>query len=103
MNRRLTLATLAVASALVAAAPAAHAQQDYLTAPIKPIKLIVDGPAGGINDMGARRDANARSAILAKAAGVYPLMTQAAFADVYRQEIAQWQQLSTDSARRVEP
>ena len=102
MNRRLTLATLAVASALAATAPAAHAQQDDLTAPIKPIKLIVDGPAGGINDMTARRDANARSAILAKAAGVYPVMTQPAFADVYRQEIAQWQQLSAHSSRRVE-
>ena len=55
MNRRLTLAALAVASALAAAAPAVHAQSDY---PNKPIKLIVDGPAGGINDIWARRYAN---------------------------------------------
>ena len=100
MHRRLTLAALAVASVLAATAPAAHAQQDH---PNKPIKLIVDGPAGGINDIGARRDASALSGILAKAGGVYPVMTQPAFADVYRQEIAQWQQLSADSDRRVEP
>ena len=55
MNRRLTLAALAVASLLAAAAPAANAQSDY---PNKPIKLIVDGPAGGINDIWARRYAN---------------------------------------------
>ena len=55
MNRRLTLAALAVASLLAAAAPSANAQSDY---PNKPIKLIVDGPAGGINDIWARRYAN---------------------------------------------
>ena len=55
MNRRLTLTALAVASLLAAAAPAANAQSDY---PNKPIKLIVDGPAGGINDIWARRYAN---------------------------------------------
>jgi tripartite-type tricarboxylate transporter receptor subunit TctC len=54
MNRRLTFAALAVAGLLAATAPAAHAQ-DY---PTKPIKLIVDGPAGGINDIWARRYAN---------------------------------------------
>ncbi len=98
MNRRLTLATLAVASVLAATAPAAHAQQDY---PNKPIKLIVDGPAGGLNDMGTRRDANALSGILAKA-GVYQVMTQPAFADFYRQKIAKWKKLSTDTDIRVE-
>lgn len=55
MNRRLTFAALAVAGMLAANAPAANAQQDY---PTKPIKLIVDGPAGGINDIWARRYAN---------------------------------------------
>ena len=55
MNRRLTLTALAVASLLAAVAPAANAQSDY---PNKPIKLIVDGPAGGINDIWARRYAN---------------------------------------------
>ena len=55
MNRRLTLTALAAASLLAAAAPAANAQSDY---PNKPIKLIVDGPAGGINDIWARRYAN---------------------------------------------
>lgn len=55
MNRRLTLAALAVAGALASLAPAAHAQSDY---PNKPIKLIVDGPAGGINDIWARRYSN---------------------------------------------
>ena len=55
MNRRLTFTALAVASLLAAVAPAANAQSDY---PNKPIKLIVDGPAGGINDIWARRYAN---------------------------------------------
>ena len=55
MNRRLTLAALAVAGTLASLAPAAHAQADY---PNKPIKLIVDGPAGGINDIWARRYSN---------------------------------------------
>ena len=55
MNRRLTFTALAAASLLAAAAPAANAQSDY---PNKPIKLIVDGPAGGINDIWARRYAN---------------------------------------------
>ncbi len=51
MNRRLSLAALA-AAALAAFAPAASAQADY---PSRPIKLIVDGPAGGINDIWGRR------------------------------------------------
>jgi tripartite-type tricarboxylate transporter receptor subunit TctC len=55
MNRRLTLAALAVAGTLAATAPAVHAQQDY---PNKPVRLIVDGPAGGINDIWARRYAS---------------------------------------------
>ena len=55
MKRRFTLAALAAACAIGAIAPAANAQQDY---PSKPIKLIVDGPAGGINDIWARRYAN---------------------------------------------
>ncbi len=56
MQRRHTLALLACASAAALLAPAAVlAQQDY---PNKPIKLIVDGPAGGINDIWARRYAN---------------------------------------------
>ena len=55
MNRRLTLAALAVAGTLATLAAAANAQSDY---PSKPIKLIVDGPAGGINDIWARRYAN---------------------------------------------
>lgn len=55
MNRRFHLAALAAASLLAAFAPGASAQQDY---PNKPVKLIVDGPAGGINDIWARRYAN---------------------------------------------
>ncbi|MES2716148.1 MAG: tripartite tricarboxylate transporter substrate binding protein [Pseudomonadota bacterium] len=55
MRRRLTLALLAITSAAATLlAPAAQAQ-DY---PSKPIKLIVDGPAGGINDIWARRYTN---------------------------------------------
>ena len=55
MRRRLTLSLLAAASAAALLAPAAQAQADY---PSKPIKLIVDGPAGGINDIWARRYTN---------------------------------------------
>ncbi len=51
MNRRLSLAALAAAT-LAAITPAAFAQADY---PSRPIKLIVDGPAGGINDIWGRR------------------------------------------------
>jgi tripartite-type tricarboxylate transporter receptor subunit TctC len=46
---------LLVAAAVGLLASAAQAQADY---PSKPIKLIVDGPAGGINDIWARRYAN---------------------------------------------
>ena len=55
MNRRLTLLSLAAAGAFASLAPAVQAQADY---PNKPIKLIVDGPAGGINDIWARRYTN---------------------------------------------
>ena len=55
MNRRLSLLSLAVAAAFAALPTAAQAQADY---PNKPIKLIVDGPAGGINDIWARRYTN---------------------------------------------
>ena len=55
MKRRLTSLALALAGGLVTLTPAAQAQQDY---PNKPIKLIVDGPAGGINDIWARRYSN---------------------------------------------
>jgi tripartite-type tricarboxylate transporter receptor subunit TctC len=48
----LTLTGLAVAVAASFAVPAAHAQNAY---PAKPIKLIIEGPAGGINDIWARR------------------------------------------------
>jgi len=60
MHRRqclsLTLLACASAAAALLAPISAQAQQDY---PSKPIKLIVDGPAGGINDIWARRYANA--------------------------------------------
>lgn len=55
MNRCLTLLSLAVAGAFAALPAAVQAQADY---PNKPIKLIVDGPAGGINDIWARRYTN---------------------------------------------
>lgn len=55
MNRRHTFLSLAVAGLVAAFSPAAQAQADY---PNKPIKLIVDGPAGGINDIWARRYTN---------------------------------------------
>lgn len=56
LRRQLSLALLACAGAAAALlAPAARAQADY---PNKPIKLIVDGPAGGINDIWARRYTN---------------------------------------------
>jgi len=55
MNRRLSLLSLAVAAAFAALPTAAQAQADF---PNKPIKLIVDGPAGGINDIWARRYTN---------------------------------------------
>jgi len=55
MNRRHTLLSLAVSGLVAAFSPAALAQADY---PNKPIKLIVDGPAGGINDIWARRYTN---------------------------------------------
>jgi tripartite-type tricarboxylate transporter receptor subunit TctC len=55
MNRRLTLLSLAVAGMFATLATAVQAQADY---PSKPIKLIVDGPAGGINDIWARRYTN---------------------------------------------
>ncbi|MDH4392149.1 MAG: tripartite tricarboxylate transporter substrate binding protein [Aquabacterium sp.] len=55
MNRRHTLLSLAMAGTLATLAPAVQAQADY---PSKPIKLIVDGPAGGINDIWARRYTN---------------------------------------------
>ena len=55
-RRHLSLALLACAGAAAALlAPAARAQADY---PSKPVKLIVDGPAGGINDIWARRYTN---------------------------------------------
>ena len=47
-------ALLAVGAAAILV-PSVHAQADY---PNKPIKLIVDGPAGGINDIWARRYTN---------------------------------------------
>ena len=53
MQRRAIFALVAAAAALLA--PTAQAQADY---PNKPIKLIVDGPAGGINDIWARRYTN---------------------------------------------
>ena len=55
MKRRLTLLSLAMAGALSTLSTAVQAQADY---PSKPIKLIVDGPAGGINDIWARRYTN---------------------------------------------
>lgn len=55
MNRRLTLVSLAVAGVVATLASAVQAQADY---PNKAIKLIVDGPAGGINDIWARRYTN---------------------------------------------
>ncbi len=55
MNRRHTVLSLAVAGLVAVFSPAAQAQADY---PNKPIKLIVDGPAGGINDIWARRYTN---------------------------------------------
>ena len=48
MNRRHTLLSLAVAGLVATLGTAVQAQADY---PNKPIKLIVDGPAGGINDI----------------------------------------------------
>ena len=54
MNRRFSLAVIAAAT-LTCMAPAVLAQADY---PNRPIKLIVDGPAGGINDIWARRYSN---------------------------------------------
>lgn len=54
MLRRQTV-TLVAAAAAALLSPLAHAQADY---PSKPIKLIVDGPAGGINDIWARRYTN---------------------------------------------
>ena len=55
MNRRHHLAVLAIATTCAVLAGTAQAQQDY---PNKAIKLIVDGPAGGINDIWARRYAS---------------------------------------------
>ena len=55
MNRRHTLLSLAVAGLVATLGTAVQAQADY---PNKPIKLIVDGPAGGINDIWARRYTN---------------------------------------------
>jgi len=49
--RRGVLAWLGIAAAAALLAPVAHAQ-DY---PARAIKLIVDGPAGGINDIWGRR------------------------------------------------
>jgi tripartite-type tricarboxylate transporter receptor subunit TctC len=54
MQRRFTFALLATAAAALLPFTA-QAQADY---PNKPIKLIVDGPAGGINDIWARRYTN---------------------------------------------
>lgn len=54
MLRRHVVA-LATAAAVALLSPLAQAQSDY---PNKPIKLIVDGPAGGINDIWARRYTN---------------------------------------------
>ncbi len=54
MRRRLAL-SLALLAAAALAVPSVQAQADY---PNKPIKLIVDGPAGGINDIWARRYTN---------------------------------------------
>ncbi|HQC96021.1 MAG TPA: tripartite tricarboxylate transporter substrate binding protein, partial [Aquabacterium sp.] len=54
MLRRHVIA-LATAAAAALLSPLAQAQADY---PNKPIKLIVDGPAGGINDIWARRYTN---------------------------------------------
>ena len=51
MQRR-RLAAFAVTAALAMLSAAALGQQDY---PSRPIKLIVDGAAGGINDIWARR------------------------------------------------
>ena len=51
-KRILKLAALAAVVATSIAAPGANAQDAY---PSKPIKLIVEGPAGGINDIWARR------------------------------------------------
>jgi tripartite-type tricarboxylate transporter receptor subunit TctC len=42
------------------------------------------------------------STILADAGGVYQVMTQPAFADFFRQEIAKWKKLSADNNIRVE-
>lgn len=54
MRRRHSVALIAAAAAALLS-PLAQAQADY---PNKPIKLIVDGPAGGINDIWARRYTN---------------------------------------------
>jgi tripartite-type tricarboxylate transporter receptor subunit TctC len=42
------------------------------------------------------------SGILANAGGVYQVMTQEAFANFYRGEIAKWKKLSADTGIRVE-
>ena len=54
MQRRHLAALVATAAtaALAALSGPAVAQQDY---PARNIKLIVDGPAGGINDIWSRR------------------------------------------------
>lgn len=54
MQRRSTFALL-IAAAAALLPLSGQAQADY---PNKPIKLIVDGPAGGINDIWARRYTN---------------------------------------------
>ena len=51
-NGSLRLAGLCAALTIAALPAAVHAQQDY---PTKPIRLIVEGPPGGINDIWARR------------------------------------------------
>jgi tripartite-type tricarboxylate transporter receptor subunit TctC len=52
MKKFLSRAGIAFAVAASSTVPAAHAQNAY---PTKPVKLIVEGPAGGINDIWARR------------------------------------------------
>ncbi len=54
MRRRLSFSVALVVGAAALLVPSVRAQ-DY---PSKPIKLIVDGPAGGINDIWARRYTN---------------------------------------------